>query len=82
MESAALDDFISERSAADPLGLLSTREREVLRQVVEGRTSAQIAEQLGRARAGHYRSRFMHKLGVEDLPALGSAIRHGITGLE
>ncbi|MBK8064741.1 MAG: response regulator transcription factor [Betaproteobacteria bacterium] len=85
VESAALDDFISERSAADPLGLLSTREREVLRQVVEGRTSAQIAEQLGLSpkSVDTYRSRFMHKLGVEDLPALVKfAIRHGITGLE
>jgi DNA-binding NarL/FixJ family response regulator len=70
--------------ALGPLDLLSERERQVLRLVVEGGTSAQtaIALNLSPKSVDTYRSRLMKKLGVEDVPALVKfAIRHGITGL-
>jgi PAS domain S-box-containing protein len=71
-------------AAKDPLGGLSAREREVLAVVVAGRTSKEIAAELGisPATVDTYRSRIMQKLGVEDLPGLVRfAIRHGIASL-
>ncbi len=68
----------------DPLSVLSPREREVLQLVVEGHTSAEIAEilSLSPKTVETYRSRLMRKLGIEDLPALVKfALRHGLTSL-
>jgi DNA-binding NarL/FixJ family response regulator len=65
-----------------PLESLSKRERQVLQLVVEGRTSAQIAERLHLSpkSVDTYRSRLMHKLEVPDLPALVKfAVQHGLT---
>ena len=67
-----------------PLDSLSEREREVLQLVVEGRTSAEIAETLSLSvkTIDSYRSRLMGKLGVNDLPELVRfAIRHGVIHL-
>ena len=69
----------------DPLSLLSPREREVLQLVVEGKTSAEIAQIifLSPKTVETYRSRLMSKLGVADLPGLVKfAIQHGVTQLE
>jgi DNA-binding NarL/FixJ family response regulator len=83
-----LDEYPRPRGAAqadDPLSLLSPREREVLQLVVEGRTSAEIAERifLSPKTVETYRSRLMAKLGVADLPGLVKfAIQHGVTHLE
>jgi DNA-binding NarL/FixJ family response regulator len=51
-----------------PLERLSAREREVLRRVVAGATSAEIAKQLSLSQktVETYRSRLMGKLGVSD----------------
>jgi DNA-binding CsgD family transcriptional regulator len=68
----------------DPLERLSRREREVLELVVAGRTSREIAAQLGISAPSvdTYRSRIMEKVNVEDLPALVRfAIRRGIVTL-
>jgi DNA-binding NarL/FixJ family response regulator len=68
-----------------PLDRLSPREREVLQLVVEGKTSAEIAEILflSPKTVDTYRSRLMQKLGVHDLPALVKfAIQYGLTPLE
>jgi PAS domain S-box-containing protein len=65
-----------------PLERLSARERQVLRLIVDGRTSAEVAESLGLSpkSVDTYRSRLMAKLNIEDLPALVKfAIRHGLT---
>jgi DNA-binding NarL/FixJ family response regulator len=73
------------RHAQSPLGSLSQREREVLQLVVEGRTSAEIAEILflSPKTVETYRSRLMRKLEISDLPALVKfAIQHGLTPLE
>ena len=69
---------------SDPLAPLSPREREVLTGVLAGRTSKEIAGELGIAPASvdTYRSRIMTKLDIRDLPSLVRfAIRHGIAGI-
>jgi len=67
---------------ASPLESLSAREREVLQLVVEGYSSAAIAEKifLSPKTVETYRSRLMHKLGVNNVPDLVKfALRHGMT---
>ena len=69
-------------SREDPLDRLSAREIEVLKLVVEGNTSMEVATQLGLSPKSidTYRSRLMTKLDVDDLPALVKfAIRRGLT---
>lgn len=69
----------------DPLAGLSRREREVLQLVVEGKTSAEIADTLFLSvkTIETYRSRMMQKLGIRDIPALIKfAIQHGLTSLD
>ena len=66
----------------DPLERLSARELEVLKLVVEGNTSQEVATLLGLSPKSidTYRSRLMTKLDVEHLPALVKfAIRRGLT---
>jgi DNA-binding NarL/FixJ family response regulator len=57
---------------ANPFDLLSSRERDVLRRVVEGYTSADIGRQLSLSpkTIETYRGRVMLKLGVNDRAAL------------
>lgn len=85
--SQALADVVSGAAApaASPLASLSARERQVLQLVVEGRSSAQIAQQihLSPKTVETYRSRLMKKLGVADIPALVKfAVQHGVTALD
>lgn len=64
--------------------LLSTREREVLQLVAEGRSSAQIAAalHLSDRTVETHRKRIMDKLGIRSIAALTKyAIREGITSL-
>jgi DNA-binding NarL/FixJ family response regulator len=71
--------------AQSPLARLSAREREVMQLVVEGWSSAEIADHLALSpkTVDTYRSRLMEKLGVEDIPTLVKfAIQHGVTPLE
>jgi DNA-binding NarL/FixJ family response regulator len=68
-----------------PLDSLSQREREVLQYVVEGKTSAEIAEilLLSPKSVETYRSRLMVKLGINNIPSLVKfALLHGITPSE
>lgn len=70
---------------ASPVERLSAREREILQFVVEGKSSAEIAELLilSPKTVETYRSRLMRKLDVSDIPALVKfAILHGLTPLE
>jgi len=65
----------------NPLSQLSAREHQVLKLVVDGRTSKDIAALIGvKPTSIHtYRSRIMAKLEVDDLPSLVRlAIRHGL----
>ena len=58
--------------ARSPVDSLSTRERQVLQLVVEGKTSIEIARMIHLAPSSvqTYRSRLMVKLGVRDVPSL------------
>jgi len=82
--STLVVDYLHLRSQAqttDPLERLSQREREILQLVVEGRTSAEIAETLylSPKTVESYRSRMMHKLGTPDMPSLIKfAIQEGL----
>ena len=70
--------------AVSPLKRLSAREIQVLKLVVEGRTSKEIARVLGvlPSTVDTYRSRLMRKLAVDDVPTLVRlAIRHGLIEL-
>ena len=72
--------FIHDSSPA-ALDSLSPRERQVLKLVVEGKTSKEIAAIVGvkPSSIDTYRSRIMAKLEVGDLPSLVRfAIRHGV----
>ncbi|HRR40947.1 MAG TPA: response regulator transcription factor [Syntrophales bacterium] len=74
-----------EEGLTDPLSTLSQREREVLQLVVEGKTSAEIADMLFLSikTVKTYRSRLMAKLDIKDIPSLIKfAIQHGITSIE
>lgn len=66
---------------ADPLAALSPRERQIVRLVVQGASSAAIGVQLNLSpkTVDTYRSRLMAKLAVRDVPALVRwAIRSGL----
>ena len=79
---AALEEYVRLRGDAHPLERLSARERQVLKLIVEGSTSNEVAGLLGLSpkSVDTYRSRLMTKLGVEDMPGLVKfAIRNGIT---
>ena len=69
------------KNETTPLNRLSSREREVLKLVVDGRTSKEIAATLGvkPASVHTYRSRIMAKLEISDIASLVRlAIRHGL----
>lgn len=71
-------------TAPSPLQRLSAREIQVLKLVVEGATSKEIARTIGLlpSTIDTYRSRIMTKLEAHDVPALVRlAIRHGLTSL-
>jgi DNA-binding NarL/FixJ family response regulator len=81
-------DYIEKREGTisdDPLSRLSTREREVLQLLVEGKSNTKIAELLflSQKTVETYRSHLMQKLGISDLPGLVKfAIQQGITTIE
>jgi|WetSurMetagenome_2_1015567.scaffolds.fasta_scaffold23426_3 two-component system, NarL family, response regulator NreC len=87
ISDTVVDSFLRHRGAEhaeSPLARLSAREREVLQLVVEGHSSAQIAQRLllSPNTVDTYRSRLMEKLGVDNLPGLVKfAIQHGLTPL-
>jgi DNA-binding NarL/FixJ family response regulator len=82
--NSLVGDYLQHREPVekkDPLQLLSQREREVLHWVVEGKTSAEIAEILflSPKTVESYRSRMMRKLDMPDLPSLMKfAIQEGL----
>jgi two-component system, NarL family, response regulator NreC len=69
----------------NPIDLLSSREKEILQMVVEGKSSTQIAKILclSSKTIDTYRSRLMRKLSLKGIPSLVKfAIRHGVTTTE
>ncbi|MCP4899924.1 MAG: response regulator transcription factor [bacterium] len=83
-----IDDYVRRRAQPaeeDLLLRLSTREREVLQLIVEGRSTLEIADivALSPKTVETYRSRMMRKLEIGSLPELVKfAIQHGLTSLE
>jgi DNA-binding NarL/FixJ family response regulator len=83
--ATVIDDYIAERHRASPLESLSSRERQILQLVAEGKSSTEIAAILflSPKTVDTYRSRLMHKLDIGDLPSLVKfAIQHGVTQLD
>lgn len=82
-----IESYLRQREsieAKSPLASLSSREREILQLVVEGKSSSEIGDllHLSQKTVETYRSRLMHKLGVSNLPGLIKfAIQHGLTPL-
>ncbi len=80
-------DYVRQRELAaekSPLETLSPREREILKLVLDGKSSAEIGKQLflSAKTVETYRSRMMRKLGISDLPGLVKfAIQHGLISL-
>jgi DNA-binding NarL/FixJ family response regulator len=80
-----VDDYIRERRATTPLDGLSRRERQILQLIAEGKSTAETAKALflSPKTVDTYRSRLMHKLGVDNFAALVRfAVQHGLTPLE
>ncbi len=81
-----VEDYIRQgQTEEDPLARLSSRELEIMQMVVEGKSSAEIAEilSLSPKTVETYRSRLMQKLDISDLPSLVKfAIQHGLISLE
>jgi DNA-binding NarL/FixJ family response regulator len=80
-----VDDYIRERRGVTPLDSLSRRERQILELVAEGKSTADTAKALflSPKTVDTYRSRMMHKLGIDNFAALVRfAIQHGVTPLE
>lgn len=79
-----VNDYVNIRATntvQSPLSCLSQREREILTLVIEGKSSAEIGNELhlSRKTIESYRSRMMQKLGVDDMPALiRFAMREGL----
>ncbi len=75
IQNILISDYVQQREAAqsrDPLEALSQREREILKLVVDGKSSSEIAKLLflSPKTVESYRSRLMHKLGVSDVGEL------------
>ena len=82
--SEVLSQLVESEGDDDPLGKLSSRERQVLQLIAEGKGVADIADRLSlSARTVEtYRARLMDKLDIHDVPTLVKlAIRHGLTSL-
>jgi DNA-binding NarL/FixJ family response regulator len=76
---------LSGRSGASPLESLSRREREIIKLVADGHSSAAIGEMLHLSpkTVDSYRSRLMQKLHITELAGLIKfAIQYGLTTLE
>ncbi len=83
-----VNDYVEQRRAVgfpDPLTTLAPRELEVLRLVVEGHSSTQIAARLALSAKtiDTYRARIMRKLGIKTVTDLTKfAVLHGLISLE
>jgi DNA-binding NarL/FixJ family response regulator len=77
-----VDDYIREYHPTDPLGKLSSRERQILQLVAAGKSTADIAHTLflSPKTVDTYRSRLMQKLDIDNVAGLVKfAIACGLT---
>jgi DNA-binding NarL/FixJ family response regulator len=80
-QDSGLFDVAQGERSSDPLALLSARERQIMRMVVGGQSSASIGSELNLSpkTIDTYRSRLMAKLGVHEVTGLVRlAVRTGI----
>ena len=83
-----IDDYMRKYEtlpAKSPLESLSSREREILQFMVDGKTNTEIAKILSLSvkTVETYKSRLMEKLNIRDLASLVKfAIQHGLTSVE
>jgi DNA-binding NarL/FixJ family response regulator len=83
--AAIVAEGLGDRKGASPIEGLSKREREILKLVADGNSSAKIGEMLylSPETVDSYRSRLMQKLNLSDVTGLVKfAILHGLTSLE
>jgi DNA-binding NarL/FixJ family response regulator len=81
----AIERFVEVDNVEDPLARLSSRERQALQLIAEGKSVAEIAAALSLSprTVETYRARMMEKLGIRDVAGLIKfAIRHGLTTLD
>ena len=81
----SIDRLIQEATQADPLTRLSSRERQVLQLLAEGRTNSEIAATLAVALKSveTYRARLEQKLGLHDVASLVKfAIQNRVISME
>jgi len=79
VSDAVLNDY--RRHVTDPLDLLTSREREVLQMIAEGKTNKEVATTLGLSvyTVDSHRGRIMEKLNVHSASELVRvALRHGL----
>jgi DNA-binding NarL/FixJ family response regulator len=80
-----LAQLVEPEAADDPVARLSSRERQVLQLIAEGKGVSDIglALSLSTRTVETYRARMMEKLGIHDVPGLVKfAILHGLISLE
>jgi DNA-binding NarL/FixJ family response regulator len=80
-----IEDFLRNQPPTSALDLLSSRERQVLQLLVEGKPNAVIAQTLflSPKTVETYRSRMMQKLNIANIPELVKfAIQQGVTSIE
>jgi len=79
---SVVDDYVRQHVPTDPLGTLSSRERQILQLVAAGNSTADIARALSLSpkTVDTYRSRLMQKLDIDNFAALVKfAIACGLT---
>ena len=82
---SVIEDCLRDQSRTNLLDVLSSRERQVLQLLVEGKSSVAIAQALflSPKTVETYRSRIMQKLNIRNIPDLVKfAIQHGLTSVE
>jgi two-component system nitrate/nitrite response regulator NarL len=82
---AALGEFVTRGGKAEPFAQLTSREREVLVQIAEGRSNKEIATQLdiGVRTIETHRERIMRRLNIHSVAGLTKyAIANGLISLE
>jgi DNA-binding NarL/FixJ family response regulator len=82
---AALSEFVTSGGKKEPFAQLTSREREVLVEIAEGKSNKEIADRLGigvRTIETH-RERIMHRLNIHSVAGLTKyAIANGLISLE
>jgi DNA-binding NarL/FixJ family response regulator len=85
LSEAVIDRYVSRASTRDSAMPLSSRERQVLQLLAEGRSMAEIAASLSLSQktVETYRARMMDKLAIHDLAGLVRfAIKQGIASVD